>query len=137
MTWLDRLRGLTIAGSVTVRFDLVPDAPVLTAVTFKRGSLMAAVKGLTHFDSAAAAGVDRKIYVVLNGAAPVTVDATDPTVEFDCNEGDVYSIDSDDTNASGTGPRSPALTGTVPTFPPPPPPVPGAPPLSSVTFRLA
>lgn len=136
MHWLDRLRGLTIAGSVTVRFNLIPEPPPLRAVAFRRGTLMGrAVKGLDHFDTPAAAGVARKTQVALNGAAPAEIDVTDPTVEFDCSEGDVYVITATDTDANGTSVLSAALTGTVPTFPPPP--VPDAPPLSSVSFRLA
>jgi hypothetical protein len=132
-----RLHGFSISGTVSIQFDLVPAAPRLTGVTFHRGTLSMAAKGLTHFDTPADPGVARKIQVTLNGAAPVEIDVTDPTVEFDCNEGDSYSITATDTNATGTGPASPALTGTVPSFPPPPPPLPAAPPLSSVSFRAA
>ena len=98
---------------------------------------MAAVKALAHFDTPADSGVTRKIQVTLNAAAPVEIDVTDPTVEFDCQEGDAYSVTSTDTNVSGTSSPSAALTGTVPTLTPPPPPVPNPPPLSSLTFRLA
>jgi hypothetical protein len=130
--------GNTSDSQVRVVFDLVPLAPTLRSVTFTRGTtFMAAVKGLTHFDTPADAGVTRKIQVTLNSDPAVEIDVTDPTVEFDCNESDTYSITSTDTNASGPSAPSAALTGTVPSFPPPPPPVPNPPPLSSVSFRLA
>jgi hypothetical protein len=136
--WFDRLRGLTVEGRITVRFDLIPTAPVLLTVKFTRGKDMA-LKGLIVPQLPAAAGNTRTASITLNGGPSISVDITDPTATFDCNEGDTYSLFATDSNVSGSGPASNTLTGVCSILPPPPPPppVPGAPVLLSVSFTSA
>jgi hypothetical protein len=83
---------------------------------------------------------DLSVIVVLNSAAPITLDAGAPpgvAVTFDCNSGDTYSITQTDTNADGTSIPSVPLTGTVPTFVTPPTTVPGQPGVPTVSFAPA
>ncbi len=69
---------------------------------------MAARKGNPQLSPAdpAFAITSRPTTIVLNGGPPITLDMIDPSLTFDCVDGDVVTVVASDVNSVGTGPAS-------------------------------
>jgi hypothetical protein len=129
------LTGFTIRinGTIRVDFDEAPSAPKVLGIIFQKGASMAQLLGSVVLSPAAPDVTHRLQSVSLNGGDPFTVDVTDPSATFPCQDGDAVVATVSDVNAVGASTASPPFSVTASA----PPTVPVAPTIQAITFALA
>jgi hypothetical protein len=114
-------------------FDRPPERPNIIEIIFTKGGPTAQLLGSVVLSPAAPDVTQRLLSVSLNGADPVTVDVTDPSATFSCQEGDAVVATATDVNAVGSSAPSAPFSVTAS----PPPSVPVAPTIQAINFVLA